>query len=379
MSGPPSVRLRVGVFGDTAAGKTALLASFFGSQQRYDTDKRLGYRLTAANVNDGNQLLRKYYEMQEGHFPASTALSRAHTYELDLKLAGQVRPAVRLEWVDYPGGWWSGSALDPNEREDQKRCILGLLEADVCLLLIDGDKFAQEAGRADYLRAQFKLFRQEIERWLAVAREAGRSPQVINKDWIIALTKADRLGKEYRAEDFCRAVIRHAHEQQAWLAALLNGADSGEVDVSRFGTRYMLLAAASGQGSRVFSVEETIGLDLLIPAVFRTAFLRLAGRQRQRTAGPPLTEFEQLMLAVIKPVLNRVAAEREPGHKPGLADFLNLFVNAASIPLEQRVKEHEQAHQQALKDGNTMEDFARPLDSALESKEGRRVFHISQF
>src|SRR5437868_848901 len=99
MLSPSPAKMRVGIFGASASGKTTLLASFFGSQQRYDTEKRLGYRLTAANVNEGNLLLRNYYQMQEGSFPQSTALSRARTYEFDLKVSGQVRPAVRIEWI----------------------------------------------------------------------------------------------------------------------------------------------------------------------------------------------------------------------------------------------------------------------------------------
>ncbi len=376
LSSPPA-KMRVGVFGASAAGKTSLLASFFGSQQRFDTEQRLGYRMTAVDVNDGNRLLRDYYQMQEGHFPQSTALTRARTYEFDLKLAGQVRPAVRIEWIDYKGGWWeSDQPLDLSEREGRQTCILELLDADGCILLLDGEKYKDEATRADYLREEFSRYGREIQLWLKVAAKNNRRPQTVIKDWIIVLSKADLLGSGYRAEDFHKAVLVHAFEQQARLTELLGNKPSEAEEANRrFGTHYMLLSAAQANQRQVVSVDNNVGLDFIVPALLKTFLLKLAGQQKQTPELPPLSPGERLLLA-----LNQVADSEQykkatERADQGVATFLKLLVNFASIPAQQRVQTHTKERQQALASGSGLEDFVQLLDQALDTPEGRRVFY----
>ena len=316
--------------------------------------------------------------MKDGRFPQAT-VGRASAYAFDLKVAGLVQPAMRFEWIDYPGGWWSGRELsDQREQAQKQECLLSLLDANVCFLLLDGAQFRDPQRRAAYLQRQLSIFDREIDFWQQTAQKRQRPPGDELKDWVIALTKADMMNQGFTAEDFSREVLLHGDEPLRKLTMRFTS-NTGATPTKRFGTQFMILSSALGDGLHVRSAEQTIGLDLLIPAAFQAAFVRLAEQHKHDPESQNLPLWDRILLALQGAAGRGQLSQGVSPQNRGIALLAEFLIKLAGIGTQQRIRGHEEARKQAVAEGNALKALAYSLDQALSSEEARRVFYISQY
>jgi len=66
--------IRFAVFGAKESGKTTMLSAYYGSQQTESFMKKYGYQLSADSTEDGNTLLSRFYQLEEGQAYVKKAL-----------------------------------------------------------------------------------------------------------------------------------------------------------------------------------------------------------------------------------------------------------------------------------------------------------------
>lgn len=376
-------RIRVAFFGQSAAGKTTLVSSFYGLQQRHSFEKIHGYRLSALDARDGNVLLKNYYGMQEGRFPPATS-GRDHTYRFEFKLSGLARPAFWIDWIDYPGGWWDSEPVDPEEVKNKESCILNLLDAQVGFLLLDGAEY--KANPQMYLRLTLDHFKNQVRSWQDVIRGRAKDDRVpVIEEWVIVLTKADLVGKDFSAEQLCRQMLTQAKEQLDGLTAALFARpdnDNEKAEIKTFGTRYLLVSSAevdAGDPRRVTSVENPLGLDLIAPAAFAAALDRVARQHASQDPSQRLSWWQRGMVAIAEMLTEGKLERALPSrYRPLMLLFRGLGA-LVKFDAQKRSEEIRAEQRRLTKEGRVMEAAAAALRAELESPEGRRCFHQSQF
>jgi hypothetical protein len=247
---PRDTEIRLALFGQNGAGKSTLLASYFGNQQRNAFEEKHGYRLEAEDAAAGNELLQRYYGMEQGQFPPGTDRFYEHRFALMVKMQPRSERAFGVIWYDYPGGWWERTPRDEAEQRARLAALEKLVSSHVGILLIDGAKYQREG--ISYVRGLLDHFKNEVTK-LAPPTPGAELP----RQWIIAVSKADLLAPGTTAERVGQDVRANASDQLKGLAAAL-GADG-------FGRRFLLLSAAQGDGARVMDAHRYIGLSLVVP------------------------------------------------------------------------------------------------------------------
>lgn len=258
--------LSVAVFGQRHAGKTSLLASYYGTLQSATFRKEHRYDITTTRASQGAQLLSKYYRMEKGNFPEPTG--RYEKYEFGFYPEGmqgnRVDPVLELHWTDYPGEWWQTDA-EKDEKEARIRILRALLMSHAAILLVDGEKY-KEYGAA-YAKRLFGEFRHEVRRIKRALHEVEGASDGFPKDWILALSKSDVFGQSYTAKDFFRSISEDANDEIAGLAK--------ELGPRNFARQYILLSAAA-KANGTADVTRTKGLEAIAPAVLLEAMAHVA-------------------------------------------------------------------------------------------------------
>lgn len=376
-----SRQIRVAFFGQSGAGKTTLVSSFYGLQQRHSFEKLHGYRLSAPDARDGNLLLKNYYGMQDGRFPPATS-AKDHTYRFEFKLSGLPQAAFLIDWMDYPGGWWDEEPADPEEKERKKSCILKLLHAQVGFLLLDGAEY--RANRTLYLRTTLDHFKNAVRGWQDVIQQVQGQRLPVIEEWVIVLAKADLLGPEFTAEALCKEIVSVAQEQLDGLAAALYGRPEGDGDkaeIRTFGTKFLLASSAEVDRSdpkRVLSVENSIGLDLIAPAAFASSLERVARDHAQQDPRRNLPWWQRGLLAVAEIFTAGNPERAVPSRYRPLMLLLRAIGAVVKFDAQQRTEELRAEQRRFAKEGKLMEAAVMALRAELESDEARRCFHRSQ-
>jgi len=264
--------VRVAVFGSTGSGKTTLLSSFFGNQQRHEFEERHGYRLQAEDVAQGNELLSRYYKLEDGSFPAAT--ERFDTYRFGLKITGLPESALDIVWYDYPGGWWQRDPKDAAERAERSAAFRKLLEAHAGILIVDAARYRTDG--LPYVHALLDQFKNEIRRITDDILQQGESTGQIPSIWVLALSKADVLAPEIAAEAMSREIVADSSDQLKGVARALG--------THRFGNRFLLLSSVRAEGTRVVDAHRWIGLQLIAPIVLMAVLEEAAERASRGTA-----------------------------------------------------------------------------------------------
>lgn len=372
MSDAPIQTLRLAFFGESGSGKTSLVSSYFGYQQRHAFEQQHGYRLSAVDTREGSLLLKNYYGMQDGAFPTPT-VARSSTFHFDLKVSRLSRPALRLEWIDYPGGWWGHGPADEEERQRQRSCIKSLLTAQVGFLVVDGEQYQRDG--IGYLKRLLKGFAGEVERWQKVMSSEGAPHQTVIDEWVIALAKADRFPADYTAERFGMDVVRHAVEELNDLAAALYG------QPRRFGTRYMLLSAAQAEPNnplRVQRIDKTIGLELIAPAALLLPLNKLARQRKEHNPRLDLPWWQRFLIAAAA-LANEGALKKSVGQRYSpLIDLIQLIGGLANIDVQQKASALKQEKEQAVQEGDALRATAIVMKQQLASESAQRIFFVSQ-
>jgi len=254
--------IRLALFGQSAAGKTTLLASFYGNQQRHAFVEKHGYRLQAEDAADGDELLGRYYGMQQGEFPRGSDQFSEHRFALKVRAREQDLRAFRVVWYDYPGGWWEHSPKDESEQRARHEALARLATSHVGIFLIDGAKY-RDAGIA-YVRRLLDQFKNEVG---SITVDRAASGDTLPKQWILAVSKADLL-EGMSAEAVHRDLVMNASDQLKGLAAALHARDLGR--------HVLLLSAAEGDGAHVMAADKYVGLSLIVPLAFSAILSALA-------------------------------------------------------------------------------------------------------
>lgn len=260
--------LSLAVFGQKQAGKTSLLASYYGTLQSAGFRKRHRYDITTSRASQGSKLMSTYSRMEKGSFPDATGEDKVYGFDFfpDGMQGNRVDPVLQLKWIDYPGEWWETEARSEEEEAARVQVLRALLMSHAAMLLVDGEKYKEHGER--YAKRVFGEFRKEVKRQKRTLYEIEETFDGYPKEWVIALSKSDVFGEGYTAEDFFRSIIEDAADEIEALAE--------ELDSQNFGRLYMLLSAAAKENGAA-DVNRTKGLEAIAPVALMEAMTGAAG------------------------------------------------------------------------------------------------------
>jgi GTPase SAR1 family protein len=354
--------LRIALFGASGSGKTTLLASYFGNQQRNGFEEAHGYRLEAVDASDGNRLLQRYYQMENGAFPLGT--EKFSEYAFGLKVHDLPTPSLRIVWYDYPGGWWETAPKDDAEKTERKAAIAKLLSSHVGILLVDAQRLMERGS--EYIRHTLDQFKNEARKVADELAASGTPIEELPRHWIIAVSKADLLPANTTAESVCKQIVSDAADQ---LAGVGNA-----VHAQNFGKQYILLASVKGDGSRVIDAQSYQGLQLIAPVSLVSALNEVAhNADRGIPAGAARFVLEKL--GVLVELID------------SLDNFLPLKYQALTIILQKlavkdgidmSVEFFREKQQKAAHKGKAVEAAAAAMNAELASDGARTTYFRNQ-
>ncbi|WP_437682115.1 hypothetical protein [Sorangium sp. So ce131] len=386
----PPLDLHVALFGASGAGKTVLLAAFYRAQTQPSFQDEYAYKIQAVNKAQGNQLLGRFYRLEEGKFPEGS--TRFDEYVFDFFPRDLPEPAVRIHWYDYPGRWWEDEPADAEERELMREGLLKLGLSQVGILIADGAKYQDEG--AGYIRWLFEHFADECERLGRTSAAAGVEVS-FPREWILALSKADLFPPEYRAEDFAREVCRDADDQLAKLCAVLRAEQA-------FGHRFMLLSSVAAPRDRRDAGEvgeprdadearegaetgeprapridpkASIGVRTLAPAILVST---VEGAVREAQAARRDKSARETLLEGLRGLVQFVDSIDD--FLPKKYQIVSKILRYISLKdlVSTRLDRLKRAREDAIRKGDTFKAVLTAMVAALREEEGLRAYHQNQ-
>lgn len=262
----------IAVFGESGSGKTILLSSFFGATQEPAYIAKHRFNVVANDVGQGSKLLQNYYKMRNSaQVPAANKL-RAHTYEFTIKPRNPPSAKEKktlpfdelgLVWHDYPGEWFESGVSGPEEAKRRIETFRSLLVSDVALLLIDGQKLADNAGEEErYLKTLFGSFSNTLNALKGELLTNGEPLSLFPRIWILALSKADVL-PGMSTQDLQQLVTEQAAGHLDSLRTTIKSYVK-DPDAVAVGEDLLILSSAKFEPGTI-DVSERIGVDLIMP------------------------------------------------------------------------------------------------------------------
>lgn len=354
--------IRLALFGPSASGKTTFLASYFGNQQRNSFEEAHGYRLEAEDVSDGNQLLARYYRMEEGEFPLGT--EQFAEYRFGLKVHGLPVPGLRIVWYDYPGGWWERTPKDDSEKLARREAFAKLLTSHVGVLLIDGMRYRTEG--LPYVLHLLDQFRAEARRISDDFAAANTPLEAFPSQWILAISKADLLPADKTAEMICREIVVGAKDQLTGMSKAVNS--------PTFGHQYLLLSSVRGDGARVIDAHQYVGLHLVAPVALVSVLSELADKAATGAG-----------FGVLKVIIERLAAvvdliDTLDDFLPPKYQVLTKLLQALDLKagLGKGAEYFREKQAAAAKKGKSLEAAAAAMRAELESPAAQQAYYRNQ-
>jgi len=282
------IEKHIAVFGGSGSGKTVLVSSFYGAAETQSENDDVLYHLTADDTGQGNELRANYLGMKKrGKVPEATKFAATtFTFTARIKEPGGGRKAkhglfnaLRLVWHDYPGEWFEEEPSSNKEKERRLETFRNLLQSDVALIMIDGQKLLENTGQEEkYLKLVFGNLKDGIlrlkEQLLTDGKPLTRFPRI----WIIALSKAD-LHPELNAREFKDLVVEKAARDITKLHKVLKELVK-QPEALSVGEDFLLLSSAKFEPDQI-NVEQRIGVDLLLPIAFMLSLTRLVQWQNR--------------------------------------------------------------------------------------------------
>jgi hypothetical protein len=281
----------IAVFGESGSGKTVLVSSFYGATQEPEYLKKSLFNVVADDIGQGNRLHRNYLGMRDSaRLPESTRFT-ATSYSFSVKLkngsdpkAVKTRPfdALRLVWHDYPGEWFEQDVTgsEAQRRIDTFRSLLG---SDVALLLVDGQRLADNSGEEErYLKSLLANFRNGLLSLKDELLDEGKPLVEFPRIWVMALSKSDLL-PDLDVYKFRDLLIGKAGEDIGELRNVLAGLVEAS-DALSVGEDFLLLSSAKFDAGKI-EVTERVGLNMVLPLAAMLPFERHA-RWAQRKQIP---------------------------------------------------------------------------------------------
>ncbi|PFG34545.1 TRAFAC clade GTPase domain-containing protein [Sanguibacter antarcticus] len=262
----------IAVFGGTGSGKTVLVSSFYGAAQEQSFLKESLFYVIADDTGQGNRLRQNYLGMKNSaKVPDLTRFAAIpYSFMIKLKHASGAKAAkkgkfdaLRLVWHDYPGEWFDEEPSSAQEATRRVETFRVLLQSDVAVLLVDGQKLLDSAGEEEkYLKSLLWGVRDGLLRLKDDLLHEGEPLAKFPRIWIIALSKAD-LHPDLDVHGFQDLVVEKAAGDLTSLHEVLKGLVQTP-DALSIGEDFMLLSSARFEPGRI-EVAERVGLDLLLP------------------------------------------------------------------------------------------------------------------
>ncbi|ALN16435.1 TRAFAC clade GTPase domain-containing protein [Acidipropionibacterium acidipropionici] len=270
----------IAVFGESGSGKTVLLSSFYGASQEAGFVDRNKYQVLADDMAQGLRLAQNYLRMdKEARVPPTNRFG-AQTYSFTLKPDGDTAPAgrpfdaLRLIWHDYPGQWFAEDPSSEKESARRLRTVSDLLQSDVAIVLVDGQKLVDYAGEEEkYLKSMLWALCNGLLNLKGDILKNRKKLRTIPRIWILALSKAD-LHPDLDAPGFRDLIIEKVGDDVSRLQKTLRGfvADSQAFSL---GEDYMLLSSAKFEPGKIL-VADRVGVDLITPVACLLPMERVA-------------------------------------------------------------------------------------------------------
>jgi len=260
----------IAVFGESGSGKTVLLSSFYGAAQERENIKLAGFNVVAENPSQGTHLSQNYLGMKKSGTTPEPNRFAANSYSFLVKVVGpQVKQAdqhfdaLRVVWHDYPGEWFEHDVSGPEEAARRVKTFRDLLQSDVAILLVDGQRLLDNAGEEErYLKS---LFTNYCNGLLLLADDLlpdGKLLVTFPRIWMLGLSKADLL-PHVDVDEFRDLMIEKAggdiEKLRDVLGSLLDSKDALSV-----GEDFVTLSSAKFEANKI-EVSQRIGLDLILP------------------------------------------------------------------------------------------------------------------
>lgn len=337
MAPPPVFEQHIAVFGGSGSGKTVLLSSFYGASQDRQLYNDRFFDIVAENVGQASLLHQNYLEMKKDAVAPEHTLFAAEPYSFKIRLKEsdtgrshnrQHFEALRLVWHDYPGEWFERDVQSPTEAVRRTETFKNLLQSDVALLLVDGQKLLEyKDDEQRYFKALFGSFRAGISALKDALLEDGKPLVKFPRIWVVALSKADLL-PDMDVHEFRDLVIHKAAQELNALRTEIEGFIETK-DALSVGEDFLLLSSAKFEPNRI-EVEERIGLDLILPLA---AILPLERRVRwEKNLQLPRRVAETILSAAVPNLaLILTFTKKLPGPLGRVQSLLGAFASTAFI------------------------------------------------
>lgn len=352
----------IAVFGESGSGKTVLLSSFYGATQEPSFGAENTYRVVADDSTQSATLRQNYLRMRnEAQTPSLTRFT-AKPYSFTIRpkessdpnavRAAKKNPfnALKLVWHDYPGEWFTEEPSTDEEAERRVETFRKLLNSDVALILVDGQKLVEYAGEEEkYLKSLFWGIREGLERLKDDILSDGIPLERFPRIWSVALSKAD-LHPDRDVHEFQDLIIQKAAGDLAALHETVKGFVRAPEALS-LGEDFMILSSARFEPGKI-ELTRRVGLDLIIPVATILPLervsqwvdrfnvpLKMLGGLVNRT-----DEFAQVFTVTVAPFLTRLVA-RVPKVGSSLAPFT---VPALTYAVKLGTERLERVHAQAI-------------------------------
>lgn len=358
---PPIQEIRFAVFGSKSAGKTTMLAAYYGSQQSNSFFEEHGYYLSADKSEDGNTLLSHFHRLEDGVFPPSS--SNVHEYEFSFYVGDLKEPSFKIKWLDYPGGWWEREPSDSGEKAARDEAILSLLDCHACIFLLDGEKYVKEGQ--SYVKKALDQFRNEGKK-LRRAAEKDPAKDGWPRTWIIAISKADLLPESVTAEAISNEIIKGANDSINGLAKVLED--------HYFGNRVLLISSVRAKKSKILNANVHIGLPMLAPAVLLGSLEELRDRANDGNS----SELKRKGLEGLQRLFAMI--DRLDDFLPKKYQFITAILKALQIEdlLASGAEVYRKRQETAVRKKQVLAAGVEALKAQISSPEGRKVYFQSQ-
>lgn len=274
--------LRVVFWGQQSAGKTSIMARYYGLlKDQLDSDPTFDL----VPLNEDAKYLAEYNELmtKKLEFPANTTALQYRSYKFAYCHENTKDVVIPIEWIDYPGAWWQAkdaTALMKDEQEKRASCLASLCTAEVVFLLVDGSRFIESdiQKRDKYLNDLIRDYTSQIDQ----LRRSVQIPTNSKKmdEFVIVLTKADLIKNQDRSFDakaFRETLHKCAGSELRELWSTISPTSK---------RRYLLLSSgvADNSGKKIQDLGR-IGLDAIGPLAFT-----IASERAQKTHAKTLSE-----------------------------------------------------------------------------------------
>ncbi|MBX3093118.1 MAG: ATP/GTP-binding protein [Cryobacterium sp.] len=262
----------IALFGESGSGKTVMLSSFFGDAQEPKTIKRTGLNVIAENPSQGTLLSQAFLGMKRSATPPlpTRFTSTAYSFKITVKNAGAQKAkssagfdALRLVWHDYPGEWFEQEPSGAKESQHRVETFRALLESDVALLLVDGQKLLDHVGEEErYLKSLLTNVRNSLLLLKDEIIADGDLLTAFPRIWLIGLSKSDLI-PALAVQDFRELLLEKVGADIVELRDTIAGFIDGD-DALSVGEDFVILSSAKfGEGA--IDVFQRVGLDLVLP------------------------------------------------------------------------------------------------------------------